>query len=692
MQISLPAINVSASAEGPASKPGSPFGALGGIWGFMKEAAGKFEFKKEVKPIKTMDGPAGGSGPSGGLVGGLVGGLRSLVSLENAVKLIEVTMGGAMKEQMLKDMFIGKTGSMDMGSAMFERYRADAVQNGGDVGDSLRGTLALISSTQNVQQLDQLNDLVQKMSTFDTSKSGEEANAQVLKKIMGGDNKALEKNFNISAAAVEASGIGNFAKSGDMNSAIAAFSQLFEQNNMGDASYKVLLDTSSVQVETLGNTIASNVSLSGNAALQTLLPLAAMLNEAFKAGKFDPFFEALSLGLNIVAMTLVGLVDAAIWLSTAIQTYWPIISSILAGIATFISLQLLTKLWAMLPPLLATIVSLWGMVPALWAAVPALWAQAVAWLAINWPILLIAIAIAALVLIVLSLGGTFADVVGYIAGSFMVLVAIIWNIVAAIWNIFAELIDFLIRAFTDPVYVIKKLFYDLAMAYGSNLYSMLVATEKFAGGFMSSILGAVNGALKGFNWLSKKISDLTGINLGEAEMFDVNNVHAMSDKVKGFMDQLKEPVSDKEFTTVPRMDMKDPTNEFKYGFNGGSGLINSIKLPKLGGSSKDDPNDWTNSKTPVPTPIPPTQTMPVNINRVNEVGSINDEVAVSGEDLKIMRDLAEMNSIQNFVSLTPTVQVTTGDIRQESDITTIIKQIEQSLVNEIATSAQGVYG
>ncbi|MOA70281.1 hypothetical protein D3C78_1990520 [compost metagenome] len=56
-----------------------------------------------------------------------------------------------------------------------------------------------------------------------------------------------------------------------------------------------------------------------------------------------------------------------------------------------------------------------------------------------------------------------------------------------------------------------------------------------------------------------------------------------------------------------------------------------------------------------------------------------------------MRELAEMKSIQNFVTLTPTVQVTTGPINQGADIDTIVRRIEQTLEEEIAASASGVY-
>ncbi|EKN35928.1 putative tail length tape measure protein, partial [Clostridium botulinum CFSAN001627] len=60
----------------------------------------------------------------------------------------------------------------------------------------------------------------------------------------------------------------------------------------------------------------------------------------------------------------------------------------------------------------------------------------------------------------------------------------------------------------------------------------------------------------------------------------------------------------------------------------------------------------------------------------NHLKNIDDKIDISNEHLEMMRDLAEMESIQNFVTLTPTVQVTTGDIKEEADINKIISKIE----------------
>lgn len=80
-----------------------------------------------------------------------------------------------------------------------------------------------------------------------------------------------------------------------------------------------------------------------------------------------------------------------------------------------------------------------------------------------------------------------------------------------------------------------------------------------------------------------------------------------------------------------------------------------------------------------------------DVGKVGKVGKIEDKVDISSEDLKLMRELAEMKTIQNFVTLTPTVNMTSGDIREEADINKIVAGIKTVLQEEIASSAAGTF-
>lgn len=394
-----------------------------------------------------------------------------------------------------------------------------------------------------------------------------------------------------------------------------------------------------------------------NQALQSFGPVIERVSKLLNSPGGEVLFINIAKGISFAAYAVSGFITALTWMINMIQTGWPIIAGVLASLGVVLALMVIPKLWAMIPPL--------------WAAIPPLFAQAAAWLAINWPILLIATAIGLLVFILLQCGVTADQVVGAIVGYFMMLVGTIWNQVALIWNIFASFAEFLINLFIDPVYSAKKLFYDLATTFGSYMLNMIRSSEDFAGSFMKTILRGINKSLEGFNWLTKKVNDIFGTDFKEAKLFDETNIHAVSDSMKKVMDMLDKPVSEKSVVSIARMDQKNLKNEFDYGYNAGAGLVN--KLESFG--KFPDMNMDANT----------------TIGKVNEIGKINDTVDISNEDLKVMRDLAEMKSIQNFITLTPTVQVT-GDIHnhEASDVEDMVGQIVEALKVEVCSSVDRV--
>ncbi|MDP4110368.1 MAG: hypothetical protein Q8878_10120, partial [Bacillota bacterium] len=65
---------------------------------------------------------------------------------------------------------------------------------------------------------------------------------------------------------------------------------------------------------------------------------------------------------------------------------------------------------------------------------------------------------------------------------------------------------------------------------------------------------------------------------------------------------------------------------------------------------------------------------------------IEDGADISAENLKTMRGLAETKSIRNFIKLTPTVTVTTGDIKSETGVDGLVSKIERALSMEMEAS------
>ena len=65
-------------------------------------------------------------------------------------------------------------------------------------------------------------------------------------------------------------------------------------------------------------------------------------------------------------------------------------------------------------------------------------------------------------------------------------------------------------------------------------------------------------------------------------------------------------------------------------------------------------------------------------------------VYIADEDLKFLRDVAEMRYVQNFVTLTPTVAVD-AQISEKVDVDEVVTKIEKKLEDEFTAAAEGVY-
>jgi hypothetical protein len=79
-----------------------------------------------------------------------------------------------------------------------------------------------------------------------------------------------------------------------------------------------------------------------------------------------------------------------------------------------------------------------------------------------------------------------------------------------------------------------------------------------------------------------------------------------------------------------------------------------------------------------------------DVSDVGTVGSIDEDVNIADEDLKFLKDVAEMRYVQNFVELTPTVAVD-AQVSEKVDIDEVVNRIESKLEDEFVAAAEGVY-
>lgn len=353
--------------------------------------------------------------------------------------------------------------------------------------------------------------------------------------------------------------------------------------------------------------------------------------------------SGITAGIALIADGITWIIDLVQMGGDFVAQNWGIIQPVLMGITA----ALLFWGATLIPGMIA---KLWAMAPALWAQVPPVMAQAAAWLAVHWPILAVGIAIAGVGLILNHFGITADQVIGFVVGLFYGLGAAVWNVVALMVNPFIMFAEFISNVFNHPLYSAKKLFVDFA-----------------------------NGVLDVLADLASAIDWVFGSNLADA----VTGWQA------GLTDWLGE--MPEGYKVLDKMEHLDIGDFGKKGYTAGSDFANGIKSGAAGLFGGVFGNDDPFGIGGIGTTGDFASTMKApDIGKVGEVGKISSDVNIADEDLQLMKDVAEMRYVQNFVTLTPTVAMN-AQVSERVDIDELTGRVADVLIEEVAAGAEGVY-
>lgn len=322
-----------------------------------------------------------------------------------------------------------------------------------------------------------------------------------------------------------------------------------------------------------------------------------------------------------------------------------VIMGLLGYAATAVSwiAQVVVANWPTVSAILTAIaiVLLPAMISRLWATVAPVLAQAAAWALANAPLIMMIALVALLISAAMDAGVTIEDVVGFVGGLLGGLYAFGYNLIADIWNFIATFAEFFANVFTDPIGSIERLFLGLADSVLGVLETIANAIDAVFGSSLSDAVG---------NWrsgLQAKIEASYGEN---AVRYD-------------------------------RMEKIDTASTAAAWSTGAKGIANN--LSQITGKLDSLTSSWDVSRS----------TGAINggdLDSVGSVGKIDSDVNIADEDLKFLRDVAEMRYVQNFVTLTPTVAMD-AQISERVDLDDVVSAIERKLEGEFIAAAEGVY-
>ncbi|GAA0078789.1 hypothetical protein UT300005_31680 [Clostridium sp. CTA-5] len=571
---------------------------------------------------------------------------KNLISFDSIKSGVQSVLSEASKIEDKKLSVQGMVGDKDAGTAYFNHLQKQANQSGFSFDELKNNAQSFLGVTKNTESLDKLANLSERLS-LGNSTEGMSGAGDAIKKMMSGDGSSLQNKFKFSS-----DDIGILQASKDLDDFTSKFDGLLDGKGLNDSMLDNFNNSASAQFDNLKENFNGSLGEAGQGALEAFTPVMGIVNEMFSNGSFQVFFDSISVGLGLLA-------NVILWICELVKNNWGIIEPMLMAIGIYL---------------------LYTIIPSFCILISQALAMAGAWMLANIPILIAIGVIALLIYILMQCGITTQQVCGFIGGIFMMVFGNLYNQIACIWNIFASLAEFLANVFNHPLYSIQRLFY--------NIWNSIIE-------FVGSALDWIVEKAKSIPFLKDLIGD-----------FSIGSLKV----------DIPDPPND--YWVAPRMESKDLGNEYNFGYNAGSKFasgignnfgdikskIDNIKngndLTKFG-VQNNSPTNLTNSggmSNPLYNADDGLSSSIDNTNLGNNVADVSenlkgmdDNVEVSNEHLEMMKDLAEQESIQNFVSLTPTVQVTTGDIKEEADINTIISKIESYMENEMINSAEGLY-
>ena len=334
---------------------------------------------------------------------------------------------------------------------------------------------------------------------------------------------------------------------------------------------------------------------------------------------------------NMAIMALQPLLEAINWVANNIEVIGPLVLAAAAAFALFAVAANWTKICAAATKALTAAQKMLNAVMSLNPIV----------LIIGSVIILIGV-IAAYINYTNRAKNETTSAVGVICGLFAMAGAFVYNMFyLPVYNVIADLINFLGNAFQHPIASIEILFLQLSQY----------------------VVGVIRGMVR---TIEKLINLIPGVKINITSGLDT-----FYDSYTDSIQKIKDQSGWTEY--VGHKEKIEYSTAYANGYNWGANLQNSIS-EKLGLDLPDDPATGLLS------------------NIADNTAQIADDVSVSSDDIKLLRDIAERQVINKYTTAEIKVEmVNHNNISNEMDLDGVVNLLEAKVTEALVTSAEGVH-
>lgn len=409
-----------------------------------------------------------------------------------------------------------------------------------------------------------------------------------------------------------------------------------------------------------------------NYALSIFNPILNKLNQIANSAKFEAVTNGIINGLVAIASVASWVLDLLINGASWVVDNWGWISPIVLGVAGAFAVFQIAAHWTQIAAAATAIYHgvvnflsigfgiLTGNTAAASAAVftfnSALLANPIVWV-----VMLIMALIGALYAGVAAYNkftGAGVSATGIIGGAFAVLGAFLINsFIVPLQNGFAMIANFFGNVFRDPVAAVKVLFYDMCLTvlgYISNLAHAIEDLINKIPGVQVSITAGLDGLYNRLESAQKKVKDESG-----------------------WVEYVK------------KMNFINYSDAAKAGYNFGKGVADKVSsVFKLSDYTSD--MEWTNNANNLGNQL---DSITNNTNGIaDNTAATAQALGLSNEDLKLLREIAERQAINQFTTAEIKVEMNNNNtIASDVDLDGITDKLADKLQETMETTAEGVH-
>lgn len=631
--------------------------------------------------------------------------VRAYLSIAGLKTGIENTVGAAMTLDQQQTAMNAMFGNASIGNAYFKQLQQYALDTGQNINDLSVATKRFMGVTKNTDKLMEFNKIAQKMAIYDPEQ-GVQGAAYALNEAMSGSYTSLKQRFELSNADIDP--LKEAVKQGNIDGIQQALNNIMVGKNITDEVLAAYQDNPAFKFNTMIEAVKSKLAEAGKASLEVVEPMIEKITTFLNSDTGSAIFNGISNAaytimsvLNIVAstvMTIVGIflnsdIGSAIFngmsnvasalinvLSTAASIIitissifvdnwgWiePIIWGVVAAVAAYNAIQLISNSTQLIYNGIIAIATLlqWAFSAALWAC------------PLTWIVVAIGLIIAGIVVLIKNVGG--------LEVAFMMLknwALTVWDNIC-IWC--SRMVMNVLNGWDNLCVGIKTICVGIQNVLGDMKTGGLIILQGF-----------VNGAIDIINTLISTVNKIPGISIDT-----INTVHFATDaqiknnaeKKARNADLAKYKAQKDEAKKTRQDDLNKQIETAKRNATERQAEIDAVKIAKEADNAKEkaskedntasqaEIDDWNSKQSDT-------------LNSISDdTKGIKDSVDISEEDLKYLRDIAEMEVVNSFTTAEIKVSMSNNNtINSALDLDGITSTLTDVIYEQMQVAAEGVY-